>query len=306
MSSSRSFEFTHNNYTQEDIDRILKWDCKYVVIGKEIAPTTGTPHLQGYVEFKNSVLWKTVTNKKNKNYGFIDKWCKPSEQRCPITYCKKDGDFLEKGEPKHQGERNDLKVYRDSIMSGESVDNILLDNPYIYHTYGRTLSKIEDLRLRRQYRTEMTKGIWYWGPTGVGKSHKAYENFHPDTHYVYPNDNGWWDGYTQQHTVIFNEFRGQITYSELLDLVDKWPKTVKRRNREPMPFTSKVCIITSSLHPKDVYHNLAQNDKLEQLLRRFDIIEIGGRSSQGGNTRPLDVTSDTEEMEQYLMEQNLV
>lgn len=301
MSSYRNCVFTLNNYTDDDVDRILKWDCKYVIVGKETAPTTGTKHLQGYVEWGRSVRLSTLKNLCKRTHWEARKGTASQA----IDYCKKDNDFVENGSPSEQGSRNDLKKLKESIMNGESVDNILLDNPSIYHQYGRTLTKIEDLRLRKQYRTEMTKGIWYWGPTGVGKSHKAYENFHPDTHYVYPNDNGWWDGYTQQHTVIINEFRGQITYSELLDLVDKWPKTVKRRNREPMPFTSKVCIITSSLHPKDVYHNLAQNDKLDQLLRRFDIINLCGTSGQGGNTEPL-ATADDDSLETYLIEQNLV
>lgn len=292
MASSRNFEFTHNNYTQEDIDKILNWNCRYVVIGEEIAPTTGTPHLQGYVEFNSSVMWKTVTNKKNKNYGFIDKWCQVSTKRCPIEYCKKDGKFHEKGTPKHQGERSDLKEIADSIINGTKVDEICMEKPMTYHLYGRTLNKIEDLVMRKKYRTHVTKGIWYWGSTGVGKSHKAYENFHPDTHYTLPNDNGWWDGYTQQETVIINDFRGEIPYNQLLQMVDKFPFSVRRRNREPLPFTSKTVIITSSLPPNLVYKHREAEDSLEQLLRRFDIIELKDKNNGtaevvGGNTSPL-------------------
>lgn len=74
-----------------------------------------------------------------------------------------------------------------------------------------------------------------------------------------------------QETVIINEFRGGILFSELLELVDKWPKQVRRRNREPLPFISKNVIITSALHPKDVYHNISENDSFAQLERRFEI-----------------------------------
>ena len=163
-----------------------------------------------------------------------------------------------------------------------------------YHQYGRTLNKIEDLAMRNKYRSEMTKGIWYWGETGVGKSHKAFEGFNPKTHYVLPNDNGWWDAYTQQDTIIINDFRGEIRYNELLNLVDKWPFNVKRRNREPIPFISKTVIITSSLKPEDVYHNRNDEDKIEQLLRRFEVIKVGppsvtsgdGDEVVGGNTSP--------------------
>lgn len=49
----RNWCFTLNNYTEGDIEMLksLK-DCK-IMFGKEEAPTTGTPHLQGFIMFKN-------------------------------------------------------------------------------------------------------------------------------------------------------------------------------------------------------------------------------------------------------------
>ena len=194
-----------------------------------------------------------------------------------IAYCKKDGDVFEKGDPPKQGKRSDLNTIKDEIMAGKSVDSIVLEDPILYHQYGRTLNKIEDLRMRTVYRTEMTEGFWYYGPTGKGKSHIAFNGYTPETHYVLPDDNGWWDGYVQQPTVIINDFRGSIKYSELLQMVDKWPYAVKRRNREPIPFVSKRVIITSALHPKEVYFNLCERDSMEQLARRFRIIELANK-----------------------------
>jgi hypothetical protein len=121
----------------------------------------------------------------------------------------------------------------------------------------------------------MTKAEWIYGSTGTGKSHYAFNNYSPDTHYLYPNDGGWWDGYTGQEIVIINEFRGGIMYSELLELLDKWPKTVRRRGREPVPFLAKLVIITSSLHPKNIYQGvLEKDDSIDQLLRRIKVIEF--------------------------------
>jgi len=121
----------------------------------------------------------------------------------------------------------------------------------------------------------MTKGIWIYGPTGRGKSHEAFQGFSPSTHYLYTDDGGWWDGYVGQETVIINDFRGKIPYDYMLQLIDKWPFNVRRRNREPFPFTSKRVIITSSLSPEDVYHNREENDKIEQLLRRLEVRRMG-------------------------------
>jgi len=144
--------------------------------------------------------------------------------------------------------------------------------------YGRTLSKIEDICMRKRYRTEMTTCTWYHGKTGVGKSHKAFEGFTPDTHYVWKtNDNGWQDGYQQQEIVIINDFRGEIKYNDMLNLIDKWAYTIPRRGREPMPFTSKHVIVTSSLPPDQVFTRRLEEDSLEQLIRRIDVVELTER-----------------------------
>lgn len=267
--SARNLCFTLNNYTDEEYKALIVLECKYIVIGKEVGEN-GTPHLQGYVEFKGSKRFGTLKRINEKIHW--EKRMGTAQQAA--DYCKKDGDFEERGEISEQGKRVDLIGLKNEIMEGKKVDEITLEHPAMYHLYGRTLSKIEDIALRKKFRNWMTTCDWIYGPTGVGKSHRAFEGFTPETHYVYPNDNGWWDGYVGQETIIINEFRGQIQYAELLDLIDKWPKTVRRRNREPVPFLGKHIIITSSMPPKEVYHNLAVNDDLAQLERRINLIHL--------------------------------
>jgi hypothetical protein len=182
-----------------------------------------------------------------------------------------------------QGFRNDLEGIKDSILEQKlSVEEICIQNPNLYHQYGRTLNKLEDIALRKRFRTEMTKCEWVYGPTGCGKSHHAFKDYNPDTHYVYPNDGGWWDGYTGQEVVIINEFRGGIMYSELLELLDKWPKTIRRRNREPVPFLAKLVIITSSMRPFEVYKGIVESgDSISQLHRRVKLIKMEQKWSEG-------------------------
>jgi len=196
------------------------------------------------------------------------------EEQC-TAYLSKDNSFQDFGDKPKQGMRSDLEVIKDDILNGsKTAEDIAIEQPTMYHQYGRTFNKLEDIALRRKFRTWTTSCEWIYGSTGVGKSHKAFENYSPDTHYIYPNDNGWWDGYIGQETVIINEFRGGIQYAELLDLIDKWPKTVKRRHREPVPFLAKHIIITSSMTPSEVYSNLSANDRLEQLIRRIKLTHL--------------------------------
>ena len=92
MSRVQNYCFTLNNYTVEEETDVMTIDCKYLVIGREVGEN-GTPHLQGFIAFTNAKSFKAV---------------KTLMLRAPlevaatideaITYCKKDGEFFEKGE----------------------------------------------------------------------------------------------------------------------------------------------------------------------------------------------------------------
>lgn len=242
-------------------------ECRYQVWGYEKCPTTGRDHWQGYVYFTNPRMFSSVRKLLAPHHVEIARGSVQQNEE----YCKKDGVHVEFGVKPQQGERRDLVALKDYIMGGGTVEEILLDDPMAYHQYGRTLLALEDTYGNRQVRLEMTRGIWIHGPTGVGKSHTAEVLAGDDTIYHWSPDNGWWDGYTGQNVVIMNDFRGQIPYNEMLMMVDKWPFAVRRRNRKPRPFTAHTVIITSSLDPAGVYHNLAENDDLAQIYRRFDV-----------------------------------
>lgn len=85
--------FTWNNYEEdklETLETLFNSFCKVWVYGKEVAPTTNTKHLQGYVEFhkKERPLEKDVLFKKfhwEKSKAFY--WEKA------YHYCIKEGDW---------------------------------------------------------------------------------------------------------------------------------------------------------------------------------------------------------------------
>lgn len=286
----RSYVFTLNNYTDDEVAKLQSGDYTYIVFGKEVGES-GTPHLQGFVHFENAKTMSAV----HKLAGWKRSALKPAEKPLSaIDYCKKgeqshgeweeagvkgqtyglNADVFERGDFK-QGRRTELEEVYNKIKNGMSVDDVAWENPDVYERAHKSLSKLEDIRLRRMYRTEMTEGIWIYGATGTGKSEFAFSTFAEGKSYSYPYDNGWWDGYCCQPTVLIDEFRGQIPFNELLRMVDKHPNYyVRRRNREPMPFLSKKVIITSCLHPNEVFKNLNENDSLVQLYRRFKIYKI--------------------------------
>lgn len=255
--------------------------AEYIIYGTEVCPKTKRTHHQGFVYFsgaRSSV--KGVAKQLGKCH--VEACRGNLDQNC--DYCEKDDNITEYGVKPQQGHRTDLCAVKDKILNGDlKVDDIVVENPCLYHQYGRTLNKLEDIALRKRYRNWMTIGEWYYGKTGTGKSHKAFDGFSPETHYVLNiQDGGWWCGYSGQEVVIINEFRGQIQFSELLDLLDKYPKTVKRRGREPVPFLAKKVIITSSMRPCDVYSNIFNDaEAYQQLERRLKIVEFSVQFENG-------------------------
>lgn len=294
--SINSFCFTLNNYTDSEIIQICNFKYSYLIFGKETGEKCGTPHLQGYIELKSSIKFKTIKNRVprlniRRRLGTpkqASDYCKKGEQskeewemlKTLGPNFGKNAKVFEDGEISKQGERTDLKKIRDDILEGKKKsEDILLENPFTYHTYGRTLDKIEEIAMRKIWRTEMTLCTWFCGGTGTGKSHNAFKNicgeFSPESHFIFnKNEPKWWDGYRQQPFVIINEFRGEIPYSELLELIDKWPKNVPIKYKTPMPFISKHIIITSPLRPEELFKNVHAKDSIAQLMRRIKIIEL--------------------------------
>jgi len=96
---SHNWCFTLNNPTEDDEATISNlWTeakCTYVVFGRETAPTTGTPHLQGFVVFPRKLRFRGV--KRIIGIERIHLEAARGAATQAATYCKKDGDFIELG-----------------------------------------------------------------------------------------------------------------------------------------------------------------------------------------------------------------
>lgn len=274
--AQRTRFFVATNFNRDtDYEALVQaGQVRYIAVGDEVCPQTQRPHHQVWMYFHNQQrTGKLALKKIGDMFGPIHAHVMPMRGSMAENeaYCSKEGSYSTYGEKPAHGARTDLQEIAAEIVAGKRTsDQICVEHPEFHHKYGRTLDRLEAIGMRMKWRTEMTKGIWYTGPTASGKSHKVFENYHPDTHYVKNLNEEWWDGYKQQEYVVFNEFRGQVKFSELLDLVDKWPKTVKWRNRESVPFVSKYVLIASIMDPRDVYNNaLAEDEPWGQFQRRF-------------------------------------
>lgn len=115
----------------------------------------------------------------------------------------------------------------------------------------------------------------FWGPTGTGKSHRAFEQA-GECFYVKMPTTKWWDGYQCQESVIIDEFRGVIDISHLLRWLDKYPVLVEVKGGT-IPLFAKRFYITSNLEPKFWYPDV-DNATMEALLRRLNVVYVDRRS----------------------------
>jgi len=281
---SRRWFITINNYDEQDIENYneLRGKLVYGILGKEIG-ASGTQHIHIGLHFRNAHTFSSL----KRTWPRANIQVAKGDDNDMKRYISKTGTQVEHGQPSVQGERTDLMKEAEAVKKGISVEDVAWEKPQVYHSYGRTLEKLEAIRMRSLYRTEPTIGIWYYGPTGTGKSMMAFAGFNPKTHYVWNQADKFQCGYAATHeTVIMDDFRGSIPYGELLRIMDRYPYEVNQKYKAPMPFMAKTLIITSSLRPCEIYTKLAAKDSFEQLYRRCHMVEMTQKCPEG-NTDPL-------------------
>jgi len=129
----------------------------------------------------------------------------------------------------------------------------------------------------RNWEMEIT---WIWGPTGVGKTRKAFEE--STNPYISMKNLKWWEGYDAHEDVIIDDFRADFcTFHELLRILDRYEYRIEVKGGSRQ-FVAKRIWITSCYPPDKVYQT---REDIGQLLRRITkIVEMRPEMEVGGNT----------------------
>lgn len=167
--------------------------------------------------------------------------------------------------PVNRNESKDWARIKESAKRGR-LDDIPDD---IYVRCYKTLKQIEKdhmepLAMERKVRV-------YWGPTGLGKSRRAWYEAGM-TAYPKSPTSIFWDGYRNHRNVVIDEFRGRIDISHVLRWFDRYPVCVECKFGACILAATDVWI-TSNVNPEEWYPELDQATRLA-LLRRLEIIEM--------------------------------
>jgi len=162
---------------------------------------------------------------------------------------------------------------------GDPEELIAQDHFGSWVRYHRGFREYKRLRQLYEVRTWKMEIICYIGPSGTGKSRKAFETY-PQAYWG-PKGK-WWDGYCGQETVVVDEMYGhRFSFSELLQLLDRYPFQVETKGGV-VQFTSRRIVFTSNQDPQDWYnaertHNTRwEENPLNRRLREYGTIYYTG------------------------------
>ena len=148
---AKNWCFTLNNPTLEEKIHLstLINHANYVILGRECG-ANGTPHIQGFISFKERKRFKTAKDLISPRSHLEVARGSPSENR---KYCSKEGDFDEYGVlPGPQGRRTDWDAYVAFVKDLERVPTQLemaRAFPALYARYGVAMRTIAQANLER-------------------------------------------------------------------------------------------------------------------------------------------------------------
>lgn len=204
-------------------------------------------------------------------------------------YILKQGKFEEKGEiivSKYQsgeikgaqGSRNDLQSYANMIEKDGLTPIEIFRNNINSRRYEKIIKQhYFDYRNKNTPLVRNVEVIWHVGTTGTGKSYEItmLEDKNPGSvYFVSDYENGGFDNYSGEEILCLEEFRGQLKYSTLLIVLDKYKRDLHCRYCNCLGLWSQVHI-TSPFFPDEVYKKMQVDDvdAMDQLLRRITYVD---------------------------------
>lgn len=286
----RRWVFTINNYQNEDIDLIKKLIENNPQVSEGIAEIEHqeegkTPHIQGYLGFKNQHSRVEVEGLIG-GRGWIEKAAGSWQQN--FKYCSKENKvFAIAG---HALEELNEEIVKKKIRIEEMIKDLkILTYKEAIDKYPVEYYKNPERMLRALNKAAMSKAepwdgdlqmknIWIWGKPGIGKSKWANTLCDPEM-IMKKNVNKWWDGYD--------------LFETRLVIIEDWPSKQERKDvlaQHLKVWGDRYCfigeckgthmqidpgrfsiIITSNYKIEDCFEN---PEDIAALKRRFQEIEM--------------------------------
>lgn len=271
--AQKTWFYTINNPKPEHSDLLKSLECRYHVFGNEIAPTTGTPHIQGCITFKTN--WRKGAIRKLIPGAHVMEVIEAEHAR---NYCMKELDFTIVDNRVGQGERTDLKVVAESLRNGNDLRSIATEHTEQFIKYSRGIRETYSQLRPPKTEAREVEVTYIYGTTGTGKSWRVYNHTRDaqpwrSTGTITP----FFNGYAGERVVVFDDVRGDICpFHYLLNVLDIYPMKVNVKFGI-QDWLAEEIYITSNVPPKYLYNR--NEEDVNQLLRRIhNILEFDGQT----------------------------
>lgn len=236
---ARSWCFTVNNFCAEEVKGLREVVCDYMIVGDEIGENE-TPHLQGYVRWKNPKEFDSVKNVLGERAHLEAAKGSPQQN---IVYCSKEHILFELGERPMMGRRSDIAAVQEVLADTGRIRDVV--------AIATSIQSIRCAEVLVKYiepsRDWLPEVFWFHGPSGSGKTRTAFELCSDP--WVSAGSLRWFDGYDAHEDVIFDDFRADhCSFSILLRLLDRYAFRVEVKGGFRQ-FLARRIFITSPYSP---------------------------------------------------------
>lgn len=247
--------FTVNNYQNYNWKfPILQLhpEVQYLICGKEVS-STGTKHIQGYIQYQSRVYLSGV--KKLFPKGTHIEKQRAERNEAARDYCKKEERYREEGTfegtsstfTSNKGTAATRRAIHKALKKGETLAKVLNSNP-------EEVRFITDISKFCKGRKVESSVLYIHGPTGTGKTFSLLKvlNHIKSSYFTKSSGSKWFDGYQGEEIIILNEFISCIPITTFLQLTDPEPPHLEVKGSHT-PNKSLVQIITTNTPPDEQY-----------------------------------------------------
>jgi len=291
--------WSYFNYTDETIKRLdelctarcepayREW-CTYIVFQEEICPLTNRPHLQGYMELKIERRLKAVQKLLGDETIHLGQRIGSQEQAS--AYCKKQdsrkaGTIFHEWGVKRVDRRVSDKTFEEDVLQKENtLHDLILMHPLEMIKHSSGAEKIRDNLMA--HRSKIPKIVIIYGPSGVGKSQLVRQTV-PDAYWCPWPTGGrwWWPLYDYESDIVLDEFRHQISYTVMLNLLSSDPMTIETKGGNKK-MNSAGIVMTTNVNPRDWFKGVPRYALFRRLHQFATIIEMKFKTGLNGQRIP--------------------
>jgi hypothetical protein len=167
------------------------------------------------------------------------------------------------------GHRSDLDILYEHIANGMPLWDVMSRFPKQFMRNHAAVSKLCAMYDKPRPYGPSTVEIW-WGPTGTGKSHRAFHEYPEAYRKTIPGK--WWEGYKGESVVVFEEFNPEedkeLRLPELLKILDKYPYQIEIKGAS-LQLRANHFIFTTNIDPRQWYNGHPQQPALARRIGKI-------------------------------------